>query len=121
MVHAYNGDTMNDHRMGIDIFNSTTSIPASEKAYYNVLKGTYPADHYVPTDQRINQLDTDVVRKSLGALIDYTFNAGACGAQAKAFALDGTGTHFQHTVTKTPAPVTGSYVQSWSSSMNPRR
>jgi hypothetical protein len=124
IVQVYNEDVINDHRMGIDIFNSTTSIPTTEKAYYNGLSGAVePVGHTVPTNQELNQLDSDLVQKPLNALIDYAFNLGSCVDQAKAYALDGQGVHFQNTVTKNPAPAAAesTYSQRWSSYMNPRR
>lgn len=124
IVQVYNEDVVNDHRMGMDIFNSTTSIPTTEKSYYNGLSGAVePVGHTVPTNRELNQLDSNLVQKPLDALIDYAFNLGSCTAQAKSFALDGQGTLFQHTVTKTPASVVAqsTYSQQWSSSMNPRK
>ena len=123
IVQVYNEDTMNDHRMAIDIFNSTTSIPMTEKAYYNIVSGgVSPAGHSVPSDQEVNELDHLAVRKPLDALIDYTFNlSDPCGG--KSYGLDGQGEHFQHTVTKNPSPVAdeSTYTWSWSSFANPRR
>ncbi|MBZ0154587.1 MAG: hypothetical protein K8I29_00040 [Alphaproteobacteria bacterium] len=123
IVQVYEEDTINDHRMAIDIFNSTTSIPMTEKAYYNVVPGTVgPADHTVPSDREVNDLDRLAIRKPLDALIDWAFNIGdPCGG--KSYALDVQGEHFQHTVTDTPSPVAAesTYLQAWSSAVNPRR
>jgi pimeloyl-ACP methyl ester carboxylesterase len=123
IVQVYNEDTVNDHRMAIDIFNSTTSIPVTEKAYYNIVSGDVtPAGHTVPSDREVNELDHLAVRKPLDALIDYAFNlSDPCGG--KSYSLDGQGEHFQHTVTKNPSPVAdeSTYEQRWSSFMNPRR
>ncbi|MBZ0155148.1 MAG: alpha/beta hydrolase [Alphaproteobacteria bacterium] len=121
IVQVYDEDTINDHRMGIDIFNNM-AIPDSQKAYYNVVPGTYPADHSVPSDRPVNELDHLAVRRPLDALIDYTFNiSDPCGG--KSYALDGQGDRFQHTVTKNPSPVAAesTYQWPWSSYSNPRR
>ncbi|MFO0754745.1 MAG: hypothetical protein U0411_15630 [Thermodesulfovibrionales bacterium] len=123
VIQVYNEDTVNDHRMAVDIFNSTTSIPLSEKAYYNGVPGAVePVDHTVPSDREVNELDHLLVRRSLDALIDYSFTiSDPCGG--KSFAVDGQGDRFQHTVTKNPSPVAAesTYQWPWSSYSNPRR
>ncbi len=105
IVQSYNEDTVVDHRYAIDIFNKM-GVSDSQKAYYNILTGAVsPAGHTVPSDREINDLDVYAVRTPLDALIDITFKLTDRVCDAKSYALFGYGDHFQHTVTKTPAPV----------------
>ena len=105
IVQSYNEDTIVDHRFAIDIFTKI-GIPDSQKAYYNILAGAVsPAGHNVPADSEVNDLDAYAVRTPLDALIDITFKLTDRVCDAKSYALFGYGDHFQHTVTKTPAPV----------------
>lgn len=102
IVQSYSEDTIVDPGWAINIFRKI-GIPESQKAYYTILSGNVePADHNVPSDAQINDLDTLAVRTPLDALIEYTFKLSDRMCDAKSYGLLGYGSHFQHTVTKTP-------------------
>lgn len=120
IIQAYNEDTICDHRMGIDIYNNI-AIPLPRKSYYNIVDGIYEADHAVPSDRKINDLGQLAVKKPLDALMDFTFGIDDPMAGYN-YALGGEGTHFQHTVTKTPEviPDEPDYLWPWNYIKNPR-
>jgi len=116
IMQVYDQDEICDHRMAIDIFDHI-SVPLSRKSYCNVPHGS----HNVPTEREINDLDRFAVAALLDALIDYTFEIDR-PAGGKAYALEGLGQHFYHTITKNPVPVADEshYLSPWSSQLNPR-
>ena len=96
IMQVYDDDTVNDHRMAIDLFN-TINISSEEKDFILVKSDTlqghiYAADHAVPgTYQVFNALDYYAFYRLLDALCDYTFNGNLAG---KAVAL-GNGSELQ--------------------------
>jgi hypothetical protein len=88
IMQIYNQDSVNDHRLAIDVFNHI-NIPAPEKDFINVFTDILPnppfgdyiykADHGVPTtlserDRSYDALDFYAVFRLLHALMDYTFH-----------------------------------------------
>ncbi|MBS2097596.1 T9SS type A sorting domain-containing protein [Carboxylicivirga linearis] len=85
----YNDDTSNDHRMGMDIFN-TISIDKDHKdcliAYSSTIDDyNYDADHTLPAQYTNNAefdaLDYYVTFRLLDALADYTFTGNVTAKQ----------------------------------------
>ncbi len=89
IMQVYDDDTVNDHRMAIDLFNNI-NISVEEKDFILVKSDTiqghvYAADHAVPgTYQVFNALDYYAFYRLLDALCDYTFRGNLAG---KAMAL----------------------------------
>ena len=89
IMQVYDDDSVNDHRMAIDIFNNI-NISAEEKDFILVKSDTFPghiysADHAVPgTYQVFDALDYYAFYRLLDALCDYTFHGNLEG---KAVAL----------------------------------
>ncbi|MDY6853754.1 MAG: hypothetical protein SWO11_03445 [Thermodesulfobacteriota bacterium] len=121
IVQVYNEDAICDHRMAIDVFENI-GTPYSRKAYYNVEKGLFNAEHSVPSDRRVNELDRLAILTPLDALIDFTFEI-ADPNDGYDYSLEGKGVHFQHNVTKDPEIIAGEskYLWRWSNYSNPRR
>ncbi len=77
----YDNDEINDHRMGMDIFNHIAiddSIKDCIIVYSDTISGyTYSADHYLPTQYTPNgefdALDCYVTFRLIDALADYSF------------------------------------------------
>jgi Secretion system C-terminal sorting domain len=99
IMQVYDDDTVNDHRMAMDVFNNI-NIPNDEKDFILVKSDTiqgyiYAADHAVPgTYQVFDALDYYAFYRLLDALCDYTFNGNLAG---KAVAL-GNGSALQVTM-----------------------
>jgi Esterase/lipase len=79
---VYDDDSVNDHRMAIDIFNHI-NIANSEKDFILVKKSvisnyTYTADHVLPNSRSAyDAYDYYCVYRLLDALLDYSFNNNA--------------------------------------------
>lgn len=136
LMMVFSDDSINDHRMAIDIFNNM-SMPFPEKDFMVVYPSvtasyTYQAEHNVPSDNPFDTYDYYAIFRHLDALADYTFTGNL---QAKMIAL-GNGSTEQTfmgmcddipltpaTVTDTPIPIypESSYIFGWSSIVNPRR
>ena len=116
LIQVYDQDTINDHRMALDIFNSI-SIDIEKKSYCNVPLGV----HTSPNDRENNEIDRYAIREVLDALIDCAFEIDR-PLEGKSFALDGSGEHLFHRITKNPAPVNEEnyYEFAWSSILNER-
>lgn len=114
---VYDDDIVNDHRMAIDIFNAI-GIPMDRKSYCNVQDG----GHETPTDRQEDEdLRRNAVYAMMDALIDAAFGISR-PENGKAFAIDGSGEHIRHSITKNPEPVEDDshYKFPWSSPYNPR-
>lgn len=142
IVQVYEEDQTNDHRMGIDIFNSVTSIASTERSYQVIHTDSYggytlKSDHYVPIKDTIlgigalNGYDFYGVWRQLDALTDYAFNGTAAGANTALGSGNGNfpmGTYPDGSAvrrmdfTRSPAPLQAEsyYSQQWSNSLNPR-
>lgn len=89
IMHVYEEDVLNDHRMAIDIFNNI-NISKEEKDYIYVrpdtINGTiYPAGHSLPgTYEVYDAMDYYAFYRLLDAMCDYVFNGNA---EAKKTAL----------------------------------
>ncbi len=89
LMHVYEEDVLNDHRMAIDIFNNI-NIAKEEKDYIYVqpdtINGTvYPAGHSLPgTYEVYDAMDYYAFYRLLDAMCDYVFNGNA---EAKKTAL----------------------------------
>lgn len=89
IMHVYEEDVLNDHRMAIDIFNNI-NISKEEKDYIYVrpdtINGTiYPAGHNLPgTYEVYDAMDYYAFYRLLDAMCDYVFNGNA---EAKKTAL----------------------------------
>ncbi|MDY6857280.1 MAG: hypothetical protein SWO11_21775 [Thermodesulfobacteriota bacterium] len=120
IIQVYDEDSICDHRMAIDVFENI-GTPYSRKAYYNVEKGFFSAEHSVPSDRRVNELDRLAILTPLDALIDFTFEINDPN-DGYDYALKGKGVHFQHEVTKYPEVIANEskYQWRWSSNLNPR-
>ncbi len=79
IMHVYEEDVLNDHRMAIDIFNNI-NIPKENKDYIYVqpdtINGTvYPAGHNLPgTYEVYDAMDYYALYRLLDAMCDYVFN-----------------------------------------------
>lgn len=76
---VYENDETNDLRMANDIFNTMTSIPASEKDYLRVQSSTiggydYIAGHTLPNNSLFDALDYYSYYRLFDAMCDYVFN-----------------------------------------------
>jgi hypothetical protein len=86
LTEIFEDDTINDHRMAIDIFNNI-SIPVSEKDFLIVKSDTingrvYAADHVLPnTANAFDALDYYAYYRFLDALCDYSFNGNLSGKE----------------------------------------
>ena len=84
IMHVYDEDVLNDHRMAIDVFENI-NIPDSEKDYILVRPDTvnghvYSAGHDLPgTYQVLDAYDYYAFYRLLDALCDYTFNGSLAG------------------------------------------
>ncbi|MBA4387394.1 MAG: hypothetical protein C0404_05395 [Verrucomicrobia bacterium] len=136
LMMVFSDDSINDHRMAIDIFNNM-DMPLSEKDFMVIhpcatTSYTYQTEHNVPSDNPFDAYDYYAIYRHLDALADYAFTGNL---EAKMVAL-GNGSTQQTfmgtcdgipltpvTVTDTPIPVypETSYVFKWSSVVNPRR
>ncbi|HRG20053.1 MAG TPA: T9SS type A sorting domain-containing protein [Saprospiraceae bacterium] len=89
IMHVYEEDVLNDHRMAIDIFNNI-NIPKENKDYIYVqpdtINGTvYPAGHNLPgTYEVYDAMDYYAFYRLLDAMCDYVFNGNT---EAKKTAL----------------------------------
>lgn len=89
LMEVYDDDTVNDHRMAIDIF-SNINISAAEKDFITVKASTfngysYTTGHDTPTTYNaFDALDYYAYYRLIDALCDYTFNGNLAG---KAVAL----------------------------------
>jgi dienelactone hydrolase len=83
LMQVFEEDTINDHRMAIDIYNHV-NISNSEKDYVMIASDEvegyhYRADHSLPTtfgqgDRSLDAYDYYGIYRLLDALMDYTFN-----------------------------------------------
>ncbi|MBX7169071.1 MAG: hypothetical protein K1X74_22235 [Pirellulales bacterium] len=90
IMEIYADDTINDHRMAIDIFKNI-NIPNSEKDFLTVYSDSHRgeslvADHFTPGSLTNNALDYYGIYKPLDALADYAFTGSLA---AKSVALGG--------------------------------
>lgn len=136
ITQVYDEDTVNDHRMAIDIFKNI-NISATEKDFIyfksSAINGyNYITDHAMPSSRKaFDALDYYGVYRLLDAMMDYSFNGNV---NAKNVAL-GNGSMAQVTmpsykgqsmapleVTDNPAPkyLQSKYQFSCGSSTNPR-
>lgn len=89
LMQVYDDDTVNDHRMAVDIF-SNVNISAEEKDFILVRADTvngyiYEAGHNLPmTYAAFDAMDYYAYYRLIDALCDYTFNGNLAG---KAVAL----------------------------------
>ncbi len=89
LMEVYDDDTVNDHRMAIDIF-SNINISAAEKDFITVKASTlngyaYTTGHDMPTTYNaFDALDYYAYYRLIDALCDYTFHGNLAG---KAVAL----------------------------------
>ncbi|MDD3079200.1 MAG: T9SS type A sorting domain-containing protein [Paludibacter sp.] len=133
LIEVFDDDTINDHRMAIDVFDHI-NIDSNEKDYISLKSDTingyiYSAEHNVPsTSVAFDALDYYAYYRFIDALADYTFNKNKT---AKATAL-GNGSSEQTTMpvglkslTVTNQPTTSysesKYVFPCSSQENPRK
>ncbi len=90
LVQVYQDDTINDHRMGINLFRQI-QLPPSEKNYVMLQSDTYRscqlvANHPVPNTygrdgKKVNALDYYGVYRLFDALADYAFNGNPKGKE----------------------------------------
>ncbi len=85
IIQVYDADTVNDHRMAIDLFN-TIAIRSSEKKYLLVHSQSYQdcqitADHRTPGLNPFIGLKSWGVSRYLNAAADYTFTGNKKAAK----------------------------------------
>jgi len=84
LVEVFDDDTINDHRMAIDVFNRI-NITADEKDYIILKSDTingyiYSAEHNVPsTSVAFDAFDYYAYYRFIDALADYTFHESTSG------------------------------------------
>ncbi len=82
IMHVYEEDVLNDHRMAIDIFNNI-NISKEDKDYIYVQPAevngtTYAAGHNLPgTYEQYDAMDYYAFYRLLDAMCDYVFNGNA--------------------------------------------
>lgn len=143
IVQVYEDDTINDHRMAIDLFTHL-KLPADDKAYLLVRSDridgyNYPADHNVPTGAGnprgglFNATDSWAVFRLAQALADSVWRNDPA-ARAVVLGHESTselpmgatanGRALRPMIeSRAPVPLFPStrYVQKWDSPLNPRR
>jgi pimeloyl-ACP methyl ester carboxylesterase len=86
LMQVYDDDTVNDHRMAVDIF-SNINIDADEKDFIVVRADTvngyiYEAGHNLPmTYAAFDAMDHYAYYRLIDALCDYTFNGNLAGKE----------------------------------------
>lgn len=86
LMQVYDDDTVNDHRMAVDIF-SNINIDADEKDFILVRADTvngyiYEAGHNLPmTYAAFDAMDHYAYYRLIDALCDYTFNGNLAGKE----------------------------------------
>lgn len=90
LMALYDDDTVNDHRLGMDVFRSI-AIPDSMKDLLLVRSDTvsgyvYQADHnlpsqYSPTSGEYDAYDSRITFRLMDALADYAFNGSDSGRE----------------------------------------
>jgi pimeloyl-ACP methyl ester carboxylesterase len=141
LMQVYENDTINDHRMAVDIYEHM-GIPDANKDYVIVYDDTldgyhYEADHSVPTNDHVPNGETDAldyygIQRLANALAAWAFYGDSSGRDV---AL-GNGTPQQrfmgatqegdslHPLTSTDAPVAlhpeSFFLNTWSDARNPR-
>ena len=84
LTFVYENDSINDHRMAVEIFNHI-NIPAAEKDFIKVFSSKvngydYFAGHGLPTTVvTVDALDYYAYYRLIDALCDYTFNGSLSG------------------------------------------
>jgi hypothetical protein len=84
LTFVYENDSINDHRMAVEIFNNI-NIPGTEKDFIKVFSSTvsgyeYFAGHGLPTTVgTVDALDYHAYYRLIDALCDYTFNGSLIG------------------------------------------
>lgn len=106
LVEVYESDTINDHRIGKEIFERV-NLPASEKDFLLLRDDEFQgskleASHGTPSGQTANALDFYGIWRHFDALADYAFNGQLTG---KAIAL-GNGSAAQRFMGEWPATAT---------------
>lgn len=133
LTFVYDKDSVNDHRMAVDIYHHI-NIPVAEKDFIKVLPSvvsgyTYTAEHDMPTTYAsYDAMDHYAYYRLIEALCDYTFNGNLTGkntALGNGSALQitmPTGmTNLQQTDTPFPAYAESIYGFPCSSATNPRQ
>jgi hypothetical protein len=137
LSQVYEDDSINDHRMAIDIYNNI-NIPDSEKDFIIVKKSviqgyTYLAEHDLPsTFKAYDAYDYYSVYRLLDALMDYTFNGSMAGknvalgnGSAEQITMPGYNGQIMSPLSVTDNPVPefdqSKYIFKWDSYENPRK
>ncbi len=141
IVQIYEDDTINDHRMAIDLFNHL-ALPAANKDFLllrsdRIAGYNYTADHTVPTGTNrfgpaFNALDTWGVHRLAQALAAATWESDPAARKialghgaAEQTQLGAVGDRALRPMVSIAAPVplfpSSRYLQRWDSLLNPRR